>query len=76
MRMYLKTREKGKFKFILKTVEKNVITRDINLDRMNFRKLVKKLESEQYIKPDTSSFKLTKTGEELYFSIKKEKYYC
>jgi len=75
---YLKTRERGKykFKFTIPTVEKNVIMPNASLDKQLFRTLVKFMKENGYIITDKSSFKLTQIGEQFYQAVKAENYSC
>lgn len=75
---YLKNRETGnyRFKFTITTVEKNVIMRSANLDKQNFRNLVKFMNSKGYLVPEKRSYKLTQSGEEFYNAVKSDNYKC
>ena len=75
---YLHTRETGPnmFKFIISTVEKNVITTTTNLDKKNFKTLVGQLAKDEYIKTEKSSYKLTEKGQHLYSVIKSANFSC
>jgi len=76
--LYLKDRETGKykFKFTIPTVEKNIISRDANLNKNNFKNLVKHLEIKGFLINEKTSYKLTQSGEDLYNKVKANRFQC
>jgi hypothetical protein len=75
---YLHTREHttNRGKFILVTVEKNVITPNISLDKRKLKSLVTLMQKENFLVPEKTSFKLTSHGKEMYARLKADQFTC